>query len=174
MPTLSEQLQHLQEIKAEFNEALKNAKALTGENIDSAVQNALDEKAQSIQSTLKTELLSVVEAQCTEKSEENKAFLFDECQKIIDERFLNALKNQQFLDELDDKAIEAVENKVEAKLKRFDMLNLQFKNATSCFKLCLQNELFELSEALKTIAQIEFYEQKLRENAVINKAYQVR
>lgn len=174
MPTLSEQLQHLQEIKAEFDEALKNAKALTGENIDSAVKSALDEKAQSIQSTLKTELLSVVEAQSAEKSEENKAFLFDECQKIIDERFLNALKNQQFLDELDDKAIEVVENKVEAKLKRFDMLNLQFKNATSCFKICLQNELFELSEALKTIAQIEFYEQKLRENAVINKAYQVR
>lgn len=174
MPTLSEQLQHLQEIKAEFNEALKNAKALTGENIDSAVQNALDKKAQSIQSTLKTELLSVVETQCAEKSDKNKVFLFDECQKIIDERFLNALKNQQFLDELDEKAIEVVENKVEAKLKRFDMLNLQFKNATSCFKLCLQNELFELSEALKTIAQIEFYEQKLRENAVINKAYQVR
>lgn len=174
MPTLSEQLQHLQNIKAEFDEALQKAKALTGENIDNAVQNALDEKAQNIQNTLQTELLSVVEAQCADKSAKNKALLFDECQKIIDERFLSAISNQQFLDELDDKAIEAVENKVEAKLNRFDMLNLQFKNATSCFKLCLQNELFQLSEALKTIAQIEFYEQKLRENGVINKAYQVR
>lgn len=174
MPSLSEQLQELKALKSDFDTALQKAQALQGENIENAVQSAIDERINTAQNAIKSELSNELSANLAQKSEANKAFLANECEKSIETRFLHALDDKKFLQKLDTLAENAAENKIEQKLEHFAMLVLQFKNATSCFKLCLANELFQLSEALKTIAQIEFYEHKLRENGVINKAYQVR
>lgn len=174
MPSLSEQLQALQELKAEFNEALNTAKALQKAQIDEKVQIVINEALPKVSKSIKRELNDDLSAVLAIKNEAFKVDLKKDLQSTIEQKFSTALDEAEFLEKLDKKAFAAVENKVEEKLSNFEMLNLQFKNATSCFKLCLHNELFVLSEALKTIAQIEFYEQKLRENSVINKAYQIR
>lgn len=173
MPSLSEKLAQIEAIKSELDEVLQDLKAQNQSEIQSAVEIATENKADEIQKALKSEISSELSAHLEQKSDESHAALKE---FVKDEASKNAalmLDDKEFKQNLEILAQNAVENKVEKKLERFDMLVLQFKNATTCFKLCLSNELFIYSEALKNISAIEFYEKKLRENGIINKVYKV-
>lgn len=172
MPSLSEQLQHLQGLKAEFDEALNNVKAMQNAKIDEKVQIVVNEALPSVKAEVKKELDDELSSVLAIKNEIQKDDLKKALENRIDEKFNNQLENENFTQNLESKIQKLTNEKIDETLDNFKVNKLRFQNAASVLSLCIVNELASLSEAFKILAQIEFYENN--RNKALFKVYQIK
>lgn len=172
MPSLSEQLQHLQGLKAEFDEALNNVKAMQNAKIGEKVQIVVNEALPSVKAVVKKELDDELSSVLAIKNEIQKDDLKKVLENRIDEKFDNQLENENFTQNLESKIQKLTNEKIDETLDNFKVDKLRFQNAASVLSLCVVNELASLSEAFKILAQIEFYENN--RNKALFKVYQIK
>lgn len=171
---LSEQLNNLEKIRDDFNEALSTAKALQNAKIDEKVQIVINETLPKAQENIKRELNDELSTILALKNEIQKEDLKNALEKNIDEKFNAQLENENFTQNLESKIQTITNEKIAETLDNFNINKLRFQNAASVLSLCVVNELASLSEAFKVLAQIEFYENKMKNAQAVYKVYQVK
>lgn len=87
----------------------------------------------------------------------------------------NHFKSEKFDLSLHEKTSLLVKEKVNFHFSTSEVKKMRFQNAISCLAICLQNEITSISNALKSLKELDYYEAKLQNRQEkINNIYEVR
>lgn len=87
----------------------------------------------------------------------------------------NHFKSEKFDLSLHEKTSLLVKEKVNFHFSTSEVKKKRFQNALSCLAICLQNEITSISNALKSLKELDYYEAKLQNRQEkINNIYEVR
>lgn len=165
---LVDKINELNATAAALETALKQAQALQDERITEKVGAMKDELKTEVSNELNQSITNTLELKFEGIVQNNTS------RAVLNELVVDNIENNPsvmnrvlVLSDFENKLNETIDERVEIYANAF----ARYTNSYAALAVCLQNELASISEAMKNVAVIELYEERLTAGKPIYKSY---
>lgn len=165
---LIDKINELNDTASKLENALNEAKKMQDERIAQKVRAMKDELKKEVSSEIKPQITHTLETQFKSIVEQNTS------REVLNQIFVdNVENNASVMNKV--LALSDFENKLNAAIDEraniYTNSYMRYQNSFATLAVCLQNELASISEAMKNVAIIELYEERLTAGKPIYKSY---